>query len=101
MTSTRAVAFIAVVLVSVVLGAVAAAAATPAGPWRLVYATEVPGRRGLDVYVIDVPGGTPRRVAGVAGRNDFSPAWSPDGSVIAFRRNPVRGDAGEILGRRH
>ena len=65
--------------------------------WKLVYATEVPGRQGLDIFVVDVPGGTPRRVAGVAGRNDFSPSWSPGGKSIVFRRNPARGDEGEIM----
>ena len=56
-------------------------------PWRLVYATEVAGRAGLDVYVVDVPGGKPRRVAGLAGRDDFSPSWSPDRKTIAYRLN--------------
>jgi TolB protein len=72
-------------------------AASSASPWRLVYATDVAGRPGLDVYVVDVPGGTPRRVAGVRGRDDFSPSWSPDGKTIAYRLNPVRGDEGEIM----
>ena len=55
-------------------------------PWRLAFATEVAGRRGLDVYVVDVPGGTPRRVAGLPGVNDFSPAWSPDGRALLVQR---------------
>jgi hypothetical protein len=46
-------------------------APTAARPWRLVYAMEARGRRGLDVYVADVPGGTPRRVAGEPGYDDF------------------------------
>jgi hypothetical protein len=41
-------------LVGVVLGASEAPGAAVA-PWRLVYATEISGRRGLDVYVVDVP----------------------------------------------
>jgi Tol biopolymer transport system component len=72
-------------------------AVSTAAPWRLVYASEVAGRRGLDIYVVAVPGGKPRRVAGVPRRNDFSPSWSPDGRTIAYRLNPVRGDEGEIM----
>jgi dipeptidyl aminopeptidase/acylaminoacyl peptidase len=89
-------------LVALALVAFSAAGGTAergaaSAPWRLVYATEVEGRRGLDVYVVDVPGGKPRRVAGVTARDDFTPTWSPDGRTIAFRRNPARGDEGEIL----
>ena len=51
----------------------------------------------LDVYVTVVPGGRPRLLAGVAGRDDFSPAWSPDGKLIAYRLNPGRGDEGDIM----
>jgi Tol biopolymer transport system component len=65
--------------------------------WRLVYASESPSRRGLDIYVTSVPGGTPRRIAGVAGRDDFSPAWSPNGKLIAYRINPSRGDEGDVM----
>ena len=64
-------------------------------PWRLVYASDVGGD--LDIYVVDVPGGKPRRIVGVRGRSDFSPSSSPDGKTIAYRLNPVRGDEGEIM----
>jgi TolB protein len=71
------------------------ASPSKAAPWRLVYASDLAGD--LDVYTVSVPGGTPKRVAGVAGRDDFSPTASPDGKTIAFRRNPARSDEGEIL----
>ena len=66
------------------------------GPWTLAFATEKEGRRRLDVFVTTVPSGEPRRIAGVAGRDDFSPSLSPDGRWVAFRRNPARGDEGDI-----
>ena len=65
--------------------------------WRLAFAGELQGRRGLDVYVAVVPGRSPRRVAGVAGRDDFSPAWSPNGRLIAYRQNPARSDESDIM----
>lgn len=65
--------------------------------WRLAYATETAGRRGLDVYVVTVPGGRPRRIAGMDGRDDFSPAWSPDATLVAYRLNPVRRDESDIM----
>lgn len=77
----------------------AAGASTGAAPakLRLVYASESAGRPGLDVFVAVVPEGRPRLLAGVAGRDDFSPAWSPDGAQIAYRLNPVRGDESDIM----
>lgn len=66
------------------------------GPWRLAFASEAPGRQGLDVYVAKVPGGKPRLLAGVARRNDFSPSLSADGRWVAYRLNPLRGDEGDI-----
>ena len=75
---------------------VALGTASDGRPWRLAYATETRDRRGLDVYVALVPGGRPQRVAGVGGRNDFSPSWSPDGRLIVYRVNPRRGDQSDI-----
>ena len=66
-------------------------------PWRLAYASESQGRRGLDIYVAVVPGGSPRRIAGVGGRDDFAPAWSPNGKQIAYRLNPPRSDDSDIM----
>ncbi len=77
--------------------AVSASTAAGASKLRLAYASETPGRVGLDVYVTVVPGGRPRLLAVVAGRDDFSPAWSPDGKLIAYRLNPARGDEGDIM----
>ena len=86
------------------LGCACAAAIVPSATgspdvekWRLAFAGEPQGRRGLDVYVALVPGGSPRRVVGVAGRDDFSPAWSPNGKLIAYRQNPARSDESDIM----
>ena len=35
----------------------------------------------------------------MTGRDEFSPAWSPNGKLIAYRRNPPRGDESEHHGR--
>jgi len=70
--------------------------ANVAGPWRLVFASEGAGRRGLDVYSATVPSGEPRLLAGIDVRDDFSPSLSPDGRWLAYRRNPFRGDEGDI-----
>ena len=88
-----------VLTIATVALTLAVGASTAAGPpkLRLAYAAEAQGRRGLDVYVAVVPGGRPRLVAGVAGRDDFSPAWSPDGKLVAYRLNPVRGDESDIM----
>ena len=82
-----------VLLIAMLAGG--AAAQTPS--WRLAYATESVNRPGLDVYLASVPNGKPRRIAGVAGRDEFSPAWSPNGKLIAYRRNPPRGDESDIM----
>jgi TolB protein len=88
-------------LLAVVLCSAGVSAAVGSGrqtsSWRLAYATESPSRRGLDVYVAAVPDGKPRRIAGIDGRDDFSPAWSPNGKLIAYRLNPVRGDESDIM----
>jgi Tol biopolymer transport system component len=40
----------------------------------------------MDLYVVDVAGGTPRQLTRTAGVFETAPAWSPDGSRIAFAR---------------
>jgi TolB protein len=70
---------------------------TAEATWRLAFAGEIAGRRGLDVYVARVPGGEPVRLAGTTGRNDFGPVWSPNGRFIAFRANPPRGHGSDIV----
>jgi TolB protein len=42
----------------------------------------------VDIYVVDVDGGRPRRLTDNEGP-DFGPAWSPDGTMIAYMSNHV------------
>jgi Tol biopolymer transport system component len=52
----------------------------------------------MDLFVVDVAGGEPRRLTDTAAAFDTAPAWSPDGSRIAFARGaeqaPYDGKAG-------
>ena len=59
----------------------------------LAYASDLAGN--LDVNVIALGDATPLRLTS-SPRDEFSPAWSPDGRRIAYRVNPPRGDEGDI-----
>jgi tricorn protease-like protein len=78
-------------------------AATPAAkelvvgarwPGTVAYSAEVAPSTGLDLFV-RAPGGKARRLTDGA-VNEFSPSWAPDGRWLAYRVNPLRGDAGDI-----
>ena len=62
----------------------------PRWPGVVAFAAE---DAGLDVHVAG-PDGTRRLTRGK--RDEFSPAFSPDGHTIAYRVNPPRGDEGDI-----
>lgn len=51
---------------------------------RIAYASDEAGQ--LDIYVIDVRGGTPLRLTNHSSA-DIGPTWFPDGSAIAFVSN--------------
>jgi Tol biopolymer transport system component len=59
----------------------------------LAYASD--GAGSLDLFVVAVGDGSPRRIA-ASPRDDFSPSWSPDGRRVAYRVNPRRSDVGDI-----
>jgi Tol biopolymer transport system component len=63
-------------------------------PGTVAYSAEVGPATGLDLFV-RAPGGKPRRLTDGA-VNEFSPSWAPDGSWLAYRVNPARGDEGDI-----
>ena len=52
---------------------------------------------GSDVYVAVVPDGTAAADRRLAGRDDFGPAWSPNGKQIAYRLNPASSDESDIM----
>jgi Tol biopolymer transport system component len=66
------------------LWAAVPAGAEPAGLGRLVYASNDAGN--YDIYSINVDGSDQRRLTSDAS-DEFDPAWSPDGTKIAFVRN--------------
>jgi Tol biopolymer transport system component len=70
-----------------------AAAQADSKPFVLAFANDL--GRSLDVYVVALGDATPLRLTS-SPRDEFSPAWSPDGRHIAYRVNPPRGDEGEI-----
>jgi TolB protein len=76
------------------LACVAGTGANPERPLTLAYAND--GRGSLDVFVVSVPSQTSARRLTSSPRDEFSPAWSPDGRRIAYRVNPPRSDEGDI-----
>ncbi|MEX2527702.1 MAG: amidohydrolase family protein [Gemmatimonadota bacterium] len=65
---------------------------SPDGKW-IAFRSDRPGGPGL--WVMPSAGGTPRRLT--TWHNDITPAWSPDGSRLAFIRGPDDADAVHIL----
>jgi len=69
---------------------------------RLVFLSDAAGDGRSELYIADVPDGAPRRLTSLTGAL-ASPAWSPDGSSIAFlftenatAANPLNAMAPEI-----
>ena len=82
-------------LVLVLLAPVLQGAGAKAGPAAnvLAYANDLGGS--LDIFVVALGDATPLRLTS-SPRDEFSPAWSPDGRRIAYRVNPPKGDEGDI-----
>jgi Tol biopolymer transport system component len=76
------------------LAAAGSAGAKADPPTALAYASDARGS--LDVYVVAAGSNARPRRRTASGRDEFSPAWSPDGRWIAYRVNPQRSDVGEI-----
>lgn len=53
--------------------------------YRREYCETCPAFRGpSDLFVVDVDGSHPRRLTRTSGRDEISPAWSPDGRAIVY-----------------
>ncbi len=72
---------------------------SPDGTRIVFFAGDDAGRDGGALLVLDVdsPGEATRITAGSAGE-DADPAWSPDGSTLAWRREIVGGSRGIVVG---
>jgi Tol biopolymer transport system component len=67
---------------------------SPDGRTVVYYAGPTTSFDGGSLFTIPVDGGAPRRLTDVAPGTDADPAWSPDGTRIAFRRRLPNGTTG-------
>ena len=66
---------------------------------RIVFAWDAAGHGDTQIYLKSTHGeDPPRKIAGVDGANDDFPAWSPDGTMIAFLRNTGPNGEAYVIG---
>jgi TolB protein len=46
-----------------------------------------------DLFVVGRSGGTPMNLTNTPGQREYNPSWSPDGTQIAYHRNPTTNQA--------